>query len=61
MNAKLKTAGIKDGDTVRIGTIEFEYIDEDLEDEPDDYEGGLDDEFQAMQPLTDTLSVARWS
>jgi GTP-binding protein len=30
---KLRAVGAKDGDTVRIGTIEFEYIDEDISDE----------------------------
>ena len=35
---KLKTAGAQQGDTVRIRDIEFDYIDEDLEDEVEDEE-----------------------
>jgi GTP-binding protein len=32
---KLKSLGAKEGDTVRIGTIAFDYIDEDFEEEDD--------------------------
>jgi GTP-binding protein len=40
---KLRAIGAKEGDTVRIGTIEFDYIDEDA-DEKDDEEEEDDDE-----------------
>jgi GTP-binding protein len=33
INRKLKTMGAQDGDSVRIGTIEFDYEDEDIEEE----------------------------
>ena len=36
VNRKLKELGAKDGDTVRIRDIEFEYQDEDVEREPPD-------------------------
>jgi GTP-binding protein len=42
---KLKEAGAEDGDTVRIGTIEFEYIDEDFEDLADIDDDPTDLEF----------------
>jgi len=43
---KLKAAGAKDGDTVRIGTVEFEYIDEDFEDTLDDFEEPSEADFE---------------
>ncbi len=47
---KLRTLGAKEGDTVRIGQIEFDFVDEDLDDpkrrttRDDDEEDELDDE-----------------
>ena len=40
--AKLKAQGAKEGDTVRIGAVEFDYIDEDYED--DAFGDGTDDD-----------------
>ena len=41
---KLKEAGAEQGDTVRIRTVEFDYIDEDAPDEIEGGDGELDDE-----------------
>jgi GTP-binding protein len=42
---KLALAGAKEGDTVRIRGVEFDYVDEDADDE-DEEQDGPDDEEQ---------------
>ena len=44
--SRLREQGAQEGDTVRIGTVEFDYLDEDLEDSAADESEADDLEFE---------------